>query len=69
MGVRDDPEWTVGKLSGVDAGWLARSESDWQPQAVQTLDEKGPRDGPAPKKGHPIGTLKSVEKQAGIKLR
>jgi predicted RNA binding protein YcfA (HicA-like mRNA interferase family) len=44
-------------------------KSGWQPQAVQAPDEKGPPTVQHPKRDLPIGTLKSIEKQAGIKLR
>src|ERR1022692_1483715 len=44
------PNGQSGSYQDVDAGWLARSESLRQPQAVQTPGEKGPRHGPPPKK-------------------
>jgi len=47
-------------------GWF---EVNQQPQQFKHPTKKGRATVPYPKRDIPIGTLKSIEKQAGIKLR
>lgn len=54
---------------GSQSGRLARSRADWKPRPFQASYQAGEVTVPHPVKDLPTGTLKSIEKQSGVKLR